>query len=784
MMKRDIVPAGGATGEGDPTLPYDMAARGPEMPDLEQPEDAETAAAKSAKDEWLFWDRNITAALTNERRFRQEALASEKLYFGPDEDPGDQEAEEATKSNTINDKVGLVHANVEVLKPLLYSDTPQPIVRRRFMGDGKKTDFTDLMVAEAAQRVATYLLDTEDFDGAMERARDDWLIAGRGVARIYYKAKFKPVPVIDEVSGQPKVDPVSRQPVMQEAKVDERVCPKGMEWRRVIFAATESWDTLPWMAFEIPMTRSAIINRFGAEIAGRMSFNNKGLIDQSRGIGDSDRDGRTTRLTSETGEPAVSPFDTAMVMEIWNREDRTVVWWSSAYTDGILDKDKDPLELENFWPMPKPLLATVRGDRLTPRPDIRYYEDRAEEVRIASTKLKAILKVLSVSGLFPGQMEEEVKKLLQGDSVMIPVQSWLKLMDKGGTANIIQWLPIEAMMQAAQALVLMREQAKQAMYEASGISDIMRSAGDPNETATAQNLKGKYAGLRMSSRQRRMAYFARDTLRLMLEVAVEQFDTAHLALITGIDLPMTEAERKAMIAQNDLMTQAFTEAMAQHQAQQQQVQQVAQAAQQAGPEMQQRAAPVIQGAAQAIGQPPQPPQLIEVPETSWEMVHARLRSDLGRKISITIETQSTILADEAEDKQTRVEFINAFAGFVAALAPMMGSGFVDLKMVKELLLFGVRGFPKSRTIETMIASLPDEMPPKEEQEPVQVTVANIKGEVDRMIEEMRLADAERERQHETRLKGIELIAEGQRMKAEAMKDPPPEGPKEEENADA
>ena len=37
--------------------------------------------------------------------------------------------------SAINDEVALIHSNIEVLKPLIYSDTPQPVVRRRWRGD-------------------------------------------------------------------------------------------------------------------------------------------------------------------------------------------------------------------------------------------------------------------------------------------------------------------------------------------------------------------------------------------------------------------------------------------------------------------------------------------------------------------------------------------------------------------------------------------------------------------------------------------------------------------------
>lgn len=729
-----IVDANGAGRDVAPHEPVDTA------PDYAPESDTE-AERRGPDDNWRFWEQQVQAGLVFERRWRAEALDCERLYFGDDDDPGAMNDDKAV--NIITDKHSLVHANIDVLKPLLFSETPQPVVRRRFRGDGR-VDQTDLMAAEAGQRLAQFLIDTEPFDDVMERVRDDWLIAGRGSARVLYKAKVGTEPVMDDMG-----EVIGETPV----KISETVCPRYVEWRRLLLAPSHSWDFMPWMAIETPMSRSMIEARFGQDVADRFAFNKVGIGASMQGLREADRDPDNSIYGStETGERSISPFDTAIVWEIWNREAGEVVWWSPHYTEGLLDKEADPLDLEHFYPMPKPLLASTKGEQMTPRPDIRYYERRAAEVDKASQKLKTILDALSVSGLFPGAMQDEVKQLLSGRNQMIPVEAWIKLMDKGGTANLIQWLPLQHMIAAIQALITMREQAKQAMFEASGVSDIMRAQGDPGETATAQQIKGRYAGLRLSDRQRRMAIYCRDVLRLMVEVAVEHFDTDYIADITGLDLPMTEMDRQAMIAQKQMMKAEFDRLSQMHQM----MAEAVQAGQMQGP----------------MPPAPEPPEDTHIPETSWEMVHERLRTDYGRKISVSIETQSTILADEQADKEARIEFLSAFSKFVSELAPLAGSGQFDYKTVKELLMFGVRGFPKSRTLESMISSLPDE-PQGKPPEDSAVTVAKIKAEVDMEIEKLRIADKDKERQHERQLKGVDLVADAAKTAANPGTPPTP-----------
>lgn len=727
MVRRKDTVREGAAGEGEDTIvPFSDLEN-----DQEEPQTDEEAEERGPDEHWQFWKRNIAAGLVQERRWRTEALESEELVFGPDQDTGatSSSGDGGSDPNLITDKTALIHANIETLKPLIYSETPQPLVRRRFRGDGK-SDETDLMAAETGQRIAQFLLDTEPFDDVMELVRNDWLITDRGAGRVVYKANFSEI-MVDLPDGTQQA---------MKVKTNETVCARHVPWRRLLLGPAENWESVPWIAIETPMTRNRISDRFGEDVAERFRFDQKGLQDADRGISDQDRDrsGFATNDETETGDPAISPFDTAMVWEIWDKDAGEVIWWSPSYQDSILDKEEDPLELEKFWPMPKPLLGNVRGGTLTPRPAIKYYERRAREVDLASQKLKTILDVVSISGLYPGKNKAEVEKILKGDNVMVGISDWIGLMEKGGSNNIIQWLPLNHMITAIQALITLREQSKQAMFEASGVSDIMRAQGDPNETATAQQIKGRYAGLRLSDRQRKMAIYCRDMIQLMVEIAVEHFDTKTIADITGLDIPETEAERQQMLAQNAALEQEYQQLAQTHQM-------ITQAVEQGLLQMQ-------------PPPPPEPPKLQDVPETSYELVHERLRIDYLRKITVNIETESTVLADEQADKEARVEFLSAFSKFVAELSPLAGTGQMPWKVVKELLMFGIRGFPKSRTLEGMIASLPDE-PEGEPPEDTQVKVTKIKGEIDKEIKAMEIQDNQAERQHEQKMKGVELMKE-------------------------
>lgn len=695
-------------------------------------EDVEThdeAEKQGPSDTWNHWHQLIKAAFVAEKRFRDEGKAAERSYFG------DENATYSEKEFTDEEgRTNIIHANIEVLKPLVYSETPEPIVRRRFGGDGGANDATDRIAALTTQRLAEYLIETSGFSQAMELSRDDWLVPGRGTVRVLYEAKFSTEVVKDQVTGQPVMDAMGN-PVTKEVKSKERIKVRHWPWQRVLYGPSGTWDDLPWIAFETQMTKKQVRDRFDGErvVSEEMSYPVDGLkgkgkndiaTDEMAGW-EPDDDEETSRTKS------ASAHDQCVVYEIWERASGKVIWWSPHYRDDVLDQIDDPLQIEGFYNTPKPLLAATKGGSMLPRPDTAYYQARADEIDIATKKLKSILEAISVSGFYPGAMVEQMKTLLNGKSnKMIPIKEWTAFMEKAGTNGIVQWLPIDQFIKAAQALNLMRESAKQGLYEISGISDIIRGQSDPTETLGAQQLKGNYANLRLRDKQSKMQHHALAAIQIMVEIAVEHFDPKTIVDIVNISLLPTDADLES----------------ANYKVQQSKMQHSA-AAQ----------------AAQQTGQPvPPEPEIPFFEQTSWERVFATLKDDMRRKFTLSMETNGTVLDDAEEDKRQRVEFLQAFSGMADSLFPMAQSGIVDMKVIKELLLFAVRGFPKSRTLEGMLSSLPDKMN-TEPKEDTQVTVAKIRGETDKMLAQFKAeAEAkenEADRAHDLRLKGVSVMAD-------------------------
>ena len=143
--------------------------------------------------------------------------------------------------------------------------------------------------------------------------------------------------------------------------------------------------------------------------------------------------------------------------------------------------------------------------------------------------------------------------------VLVPISNWAAF---GGIKEVIVWLPIDMIATTITALVALRKQVIEDIYQIMGLSDIMRGATDPNETLGAQRLKSQYGSTRIRDKQQELVRLARDLVEISLEIISEKFDEA-----TIIEMSQTQLPTKKMI--DDQIKQIAQQAMqSQQQAQQ------------------------------------------------------------------------------------------------------------------------------------------------------------------------------------------------------------------------
>ena len=152
------------------------------------------------------------------------------------------------------------------------------------------------------------------------------------------------------------------------------------------------------------------------------------------------------------------------------------------------------------------------------------YQDQANELDILSDRIDGLVKALRVRGVYDASQPALQRLLTEGDNnSLIPVDKWLAFGEKGGLKGAIDLLPLDTLSQALIQCYSARDNIKQQIYEITGISDIIRGASYASETATAQQIKGQYAGLRLRSMQEDVALFASQLIRLKAQIICGKF---------------------------------------------------------------------------------------------------------------------------------------------------------------------------------------------------------------------------------------------------------------------
>ena len=416
-------------------------------------------------------------------------------------------------------------SNVQTLKPAIYARPPNPEISRRF------EDQNDVarVASTILERVLAYeITQYPDFHATISNVVDDRLLPGRGVAWVRYE------PIIESVEAEPQVtnyQEIGEEYADTSESLDENAlageAPEQFEristettpvdyvyWQDFAHLPARTWEEVTWVARRVYMSLEEGEERFGEVF-------NQVPLTHSPDRQDGEKE--TTKALKK-----------AEVWEIWSKSEKCVYWIADNY-DIVLDHRKDPLELTNFFPCPKPYFATTTSGSLVPIADFLLYQDQADEIDDLTGRIKHLTKAMKVMGIYAAD-EPAIERLMKegNDGVLIPVKNWAAFVEKGGLQGAVQFMPLRDVAAALQQLYQARESCKQIVYETTGLSDIMRGASVASETATAQQIKSQFASLRLNNMKDDMSRFARDILRMKSEIICSKYQTDTLVQISGI----------------------------------------------------------------------------------------------------------------------------------------------------------------------------------------------------------------------------------------------------------
>jgi hypothetical protein len=418
-----------------------------------------------------------------------------------------------------NARFNILWSNVQTIQPAIFARLPRPDVSRRFRDNDPIGRVASMMLERALEFEIEHY---GDYKSAMNNSVLDRLLGGRGVSWVRYEPHF----AVDE-AGEPE----DGYQVTEDS--DESETPEGMEnenqerieyecapvdyvhWKE--FGHTpgaRTWEEVTAVWRKVYMSRPALVERFGEEMGYKIPLDTKPQDDKN------------------SYKPVDGVYE-AVIYEIWDKETGKVLWISKSLGK-IIDERVDPLQLENFFPCPKPLYSTLTTDSLEPIPDFVIYQDQARELDTLCDRIDGLINALKVRGVYDASSSELQRLFTEGENnTLIPVDNWMAFAEKQGMKGAIDLVDITPFAQALAQCYQAMDQVKGQIYELMGIADIQRGQTDPNETLGAQIIKSNNASGRLKTMQHAVVDFATSILSIKAQIICTHFTDETLVQISG-----------------------------------------------------------------------------------------------------------------------------------------------------------------------------------------------------------------------------------------------------------
>jgi len=428
------------------------------------------------------WIERIKAAGDREKDWHKMAEEAEFAYLV------DANGASTDGGNPTLD-YNIVHSMVETIVPAVYNSTPKPDIRVRHQG----SDEIAQAGSDVIERMISTQIDDSAMDGEVEKTAQDVFLAGRGITRVKYEYDEE----MDKQAGFP-------------VRTKERVIYDCVSWRDYREGPAVRWSDVPWVAFRHTISRADADEMQSEDIREARS-----------------RDKATTADDEEMEE---------CLWEIWDKETQRVVFVCEEKCRVVNIVD-DPMGLDGFFPMPEPVQGIGSTSKRTPVCPYAVYRSLALEMNEITRRIDALIEGIRSRGAYAGDAAIAAQISEAQDNELVPVGNLENLALLGNLTNAVWMWPIETSVGVLQQLYRQREETKQAIYEITGISDIVRGQGDPRETATAQSIKASWGSLRVVKMQKMIQRHVRKLMLLTAEIGAKLFSPQGLAMASGGDLP-------------------------------------------------------------------------------------------------------------------------------------------------------------------------------------------------------------------------------------------------------
>ena len=425
--------------------------------------------------------------------------------------------------NNPNAKFNILWSNVQTITPAVFARLPRPDVSRRFRDNDPIGRVASMMLERALEYEIEHY---GDYASAMKQAVQDRLLGGRGTSWVRYEPH-----ITGEAGGEGEGAPDDGYQITEdidEAETEGGIHRENQErieyecapvdyvhWRDFGLTVARTWEEVTAVWRKVYMDRPALVERFGEDLGGKIPLDTKPESSKT--------------FAEKMGEGSHE----AVIYEIWDKTSGEVIWLSKSMGK-ILDTRADPLQLENFWPCPKPMFSTLTTDSLVPVPDFVLYQDQARQLDTLADRIDGFIQALKVRGVYDAAEPSLARLFSEGENnALLPVKNYGAFSEKGGLQGAINLVDIKPIAEGLNMAYQAMEQVKGQIYEIMGIADIQRGQTDPNETLGAQIIKSNNASGRLKTMQHDVVNFATALLQIKAQIICQHFTDDTIVKISG-----------------------------------------------------------------------------------------------------------------------------------------------------------------------------------------------------------------------------------------------------------
>lgn len=485
--------------------------------------------SRSSPDYWFKW-RKAAQENTYEIRHRQDSTEAWKQY------EKDYASSSAAQGDPSRDKLcvyPLYWASSQILESAFYARTPETITQREFEINDDIANTMSLI----AERLGRYQVRVSNIDDVMNASVGDFIHAAKATNQVIYETQFMEgrIPLNPTATGEfVKADnTIWSEPVQQDAQgffgMGKVADPKTQK----IFLAPVPFD-------EILHTPNAKTFHDITEIGYFFSYTKDEAEKQFDEHVIKSYPWKTGRPKPDNKADSISdmgiesPEEYMDGWEIYCKNTKKVYWISESYRTGFLKAPvPDPYRLQGFFPSPPFIIQNKPRKTLYPRPAYIHLRPTLDQLNLMYERVFSLIDSIRRRAIVDGD-DDVINALNAGSEEFVSARSLKNIVEKGGLEKMIWYVPVQELVSAITELGQLEDRFKANASEWLGVPDILKGMSDPIEAMGTQQIKTQAASDRFKKARKDVQRLARDSIEMMVDLALQVFGDEKIADICGL----------------------------------------------------------------------------------------------------------------------------------------------------------------------------------------------------------------------------------------------------------